>query len=305
MGVTTLTGSNLFQIERIIHDQVAAYTEKYGELSIEKIDAEDSLASEIIARVSAESLFASNKLMIIRGLEANSELAEAPDKIITAVSDAHELILVLPKPDKRSRLYAVLKKNTQFKEVNGRTGADLIDWLIDIVTDLGGQIDRGIAAYIINRIGNDQVALANELSKLVIYDPNITRQTIDLLVEMSPQSTIFQLLSAAFSGDKRAVERLYNERRFLKDEPQQIIGLIVWQLHILAVIKASKSKPVDEIAHDLGANPKSVAVSANLARRLSDTKLNLLITKLLELDNKIKQQAVNADDVLLYFLLSI
>ena len=288
-----------------MHDRVVVYTKKFGELSVERIDAEDSQASEILARVGAGSLFASNRLIIIKGLAANRELAEAPDKLIAAVSDDHEIILVLPKPDKRSRLYTVLKKDTQFKEINIQTGAGLIDWLLGIVTNLNGQIDRRVAAYLIERVGNDQVSLVQELNKLVTYEPNITRQTIDLLVEPSLHSTIFQLLSSAFYGDKMAVERIYNEQRSLKEEPQKIIGLIVWQLHILAVVKAAKTKSVEEIAHDLGANAKSIAVSAGLAGRLSDTKLNSLIAKLLELDNKIKQQSVNEDDVLLYFLLSI
>ncbi len=305
MGVTTLTGSNLFQIERMINDRITAYKAKFGDMAIERIDAEEIQASEIIARVSSESLFASNKLIVLKGLAANRELAEAPDRLIAAVSEAHELIVVLPKPDKRSRLFSELKKGTQFNEIGPLSGSGLVGWLINLVAEAGGHIDRATATYLIERTTGDQVALANEANKLVNYDPNITRQTIDLLVEPSPQSTIFQLLSAAFSGNKRAVEKIYNEQRSMKVEAQQIIGLIVWQLHQLAVIKAAKSKPVNEIANDLGVKPNSVSASSSLARRLSEADLNNLITKLLALDDKIKQQAVNDDDVLLYFLLSI
>ena len=305
MGVTTLTGSNLFQIERMINERIAAYKAKFGDMAIERIDAEEIQASEIIARVSSESLFASNKLIVLKGLAANRELAESPDRLIAAVSEAHELIVVLTKLDRRSRLFSELKKSTQFNEIGPLSGSGLVGWLINLVAEAGGHIDRATAIYLIERTTGDQVALANEANKLVNYDPNITRQTIDLLVEPSPQSTIFQLLSAAFSGNKRAVEKIYNEQRSMKVEAQQIIGLIVWQLHQLAVIKAAKSKPVNEIANDLGVNPNSVSASSSLARRLSEADLNNLITKLLALDDKIKQQAVNDDDVLLYFLLSI
>ncbi len=305
MGVITLTGNNLFRIDQLVNAKVLEFTDQFGAMAVERIDAGEAEASEVLSRVGAESLFASHKLTILKGLADNRELAESVEKLISSVGAGHELVIVLPKPDKRSKTYALLKKISKMVESTGQSGSDLVNWARDFTKEQGGTIERDAAVYLIERVGNDQVVLASELNKLITYDPHVSCQTINLLVEPSPQSKVFDLLRAAFAGNKRTVEKIYAEQRALKVEPLSIIGLIVWQLQMLAVIKAARSKTNDEIANDLGSKITAVASSANLSRRISDDRLNSLITGLLELDDKLKQQAINADDALLYFLLTI
>ncbi len=69
------------------------------------------------------------------------------------------------------------------------------------------------AKYLVMRVGANQQTLSNELAKLLSYDKAITRQTIDLLTEQTPQSTIFELLDAAFAGNSKKAMELYAEQR--------------------------------------------------------------------------------------------
>jgi len=109
------------------------------------------------------------------------------------------------------------------------------------------------------------------------YQPEITRQTIDLLTEAAPQSTIFELLDAAFAGNAQRAMALYAEQRALKVEPQQIMAMIAWQLHVLAVIKTAGQRSADEIAKDAKLNPYVVRKSQNIARKLTLPELKKLV----------------------------
>src|SRR3546814_19438404 len=63
---------------------------------------------------------------------------------------------------------------------------------------------------------------------------------------LTPQSTIFELLDAALSGNTRRALELYEEQRSMKVEPQQIIAMLAWQLHVLAVVKAAGERRSEE-----------------------------------------------------------
>jgi DNA polymerase III delta subunit len=156
---------------------------------------------------------------------------------------------------------------------------------------------------LISRIGINQQLLLNELNKLLAYDEHITKDTIVAMTESMPQSTVFELLDAAFSGNaKRAIE-LYREQRALRVEPQMIVGMLAWQLHILAVVKASGTKSANEIAQSAKLSPYVVQKSQGLVQRLSMPRLSQIVTELLQLDIASKRSSMDADEALeLYFL---
>ena len=84
--------------------------------------------------------------------------------------------------------------------------------------------------------------LANELEKLLTYQPKITRDNIELLTEKTPQSKVFDLLDAAFSGNKKRALELYADQRAQKVEPQAIMAMMAWQLKLLALAKIGGSR---------------------------------------------------------------
>ena len=147
--------------------------------------------------------------------------------------------------------------------------------------------------------------LGNELDKLLLYDPKVSRQTIELLTELAPQSTVFELLEAAFAGNRKRMMTLYHEQRALKVEPQQIIAMLGWQLHILALIKTAGSRSPDEIAKEAKVSPYVVKKSATIARKLSPTELKRLVSDLLTIDSRLKRESLDADEMLQTYLVKL
>jgi DNA polymerase III delta subunit len=126
-----------------------------------------------------------------------------------------------------------------------------------------------------------------------------------LLTDPAPQSTVFELLEAAFAGNARKTLQLYGEQRALKVEPQQIVAMLAWQLHVLAVLKAAGDRPADQIAKDAKLNPFVARKSQGIARKLTPTELKKLISDLLEIDAASKRTSIDVDEALQNYLIQL
>lgn len=159
--------------------------------------------------------------------------------------------------------------------------------------------------YLIERVGVNQQLLSNELTKLAAYGPNITKESIDLLTEPTPQSTVFQLLDAAFAGDGKKTLAIYQEQRAGKLEPQALIAMLTWQFHVVAVVKAAGKRSDADIAAETKISPFVIRKSKQISNNLTTSRLKLLLSQLLQLDIKTKTTTLDADDALQAFLLHI
>ncbi len=98
---------------------------------------------------------------------------------------------------------------------------------------------------------------------------------------------------------------LYQQQRALKVEPQQIIAMLAWQMHVLAVIKTAGTRSVEDISREARLNPFVVRKSQAIARKLTLQELKDLIERSLELDVRLKSESISPDDALQQFLLSL
>jgi DNA polymerase-3 subunit delta len=300
--ITTLTGSNSFMLQQIMRQLIETFVAEYTDMGLERLDGEEAEYDRLREALESLPFLASKKLVVLRNPGANKTFIENAEALLTELPETTDVIIYEPKIDKRSSYYKFLKKATDFKELNDLDGPALTKWLVE---EAKGSLSQSDARYLIERLGTNQQLLSSELQKLLIYDAKITRQTIDLLTEPTPQSTIFQLLDAAFAGNKKHTLELYQQQRVNKVEPQQIIAMLAWQLHVMAIIKTAGNKSDNDIAHEGKLSPYVVQKSR---RALSHTTLQQLkerIQDLTKLDLALKSSPIDADDAVQTFLLSI
>ncbi|HSX32984.1 MAG TPA: DNA polymerase III subunit delta [Candidatus Saccharimonadales bacterium] len=303
--IVTLTGTNTFMLRQELKRLVAAFVTQYGDLSLERLDGEETDAARMREAASSLPFLTARKMVILREPGKQKAFAEAIEEVFGEVADTTDLILVEPKLDKRLSYYKTLKKQTDFHEYTELDAAGLARWATEYVHAEGGTLAAADAKLLIDRVGLNQQLITQELDKLLGYDLQITRASIELLTEQTPQSTVFELLDAAFSGKiKRAME-LYREQRALKVEPQAIIAMLAWQLHILALVKAAGKRSAEDIARESKLNPYVVRKTQSLARHLTLTQLKRQIRDLLNLDVRLKTKAVDADEALQLYLLQV
>lgn len=302
---TTITGNNHFLVKEALDRIVMTFVKEYSDMGLQRLDGEE--AEFDVMREAIESLpfLASKKLVVLRSPSANKEFTDKAETLLSNLSDATDVVIYEPKLDKRSAYYKYLKKHTEFKEFNELDEFALAKWLTQQATVQGSTLYSEDARYLVERVGTSQLLLNNELAKLVAYDKKITRETIDLLTEPTPQSTIFELLDAAFAGNAKMALKIYQEQRASKVEPQQIIAMLAWQLHILAIVKTAGVRSDVNIASEAKISPYVVGKSRKIANNLTLPKLKQLINQLLQLDINLKTKTIDADDALQAYLLSI
>ena len=303
--VITLTGENSYLLQQELKKLVGTFVAEHSDMALERLDGEDADFVRIQEALTSLPFLASKKMVVLRSPGANKKFTEEAEKLLADVPETTDVVIAEPKLDKRLSYYKYLKKATDFREFPVPDLLGLARWLVVAAKEQGGSISPADARYLAERVGMNQQLLANELTKLLIHDPKITRQAIDELTEATPQSTIFQLLEAAFAGNAKRTLELYKEQRAMKVEPPQIVAMLAWQLHVLAIVKTAGEKAAGQIASEAKLSPFVVQKSANIARKLSLAELKTLIADLLKIDARSKRESIDPDEALQHYLLQM
>ena len=303
--ITILTGPNSYEIIRQTRRITADFVAEHGDLALERLDGEEVSYDRMREALESMPFLAAKKLVILRVPSANKDFIENAEKLLAALGDDTDVIIIEPKLDKRTAYYKLLKAKPGFRECAELDENGLVRWLCDEAKLAQGSLSMVDARFMVSRMGANQQLLANELQKLLAYDASISHRSIELLVDPLPQSTVFDLLDAAFGGRHAKTLEIYAQQRLAKVEPQQIIAMIAWQLHILAIIKTAGDRDVQTIAREAKLNPYVVRKSSQLAAVIPYIELKELVRRALDLDVSLKTRAIDADDAVQHFLLTI
>lgn len=303
--ITTLSGENSVALYDELHKMIQVFTKNHGDMAIEQIDGQDADYQAMYDAVTSLPFLVTKKLVVLLRPSSQEAWLHNAERLMSNVAEATEIILVEPKLDKRTAYYRFLKAASDFRLYEALDSPGLIRWLVSYASAQGGKLTMADCQYLIDRVGQNQQLLKNEIDKLLLVGAHISRASIDLLTTKAPQSTIFELLDAAFSGRRERVLVLYNEQRALKVEPQRILAMVAWQLHIFALVKTAAGRSIDDVAKAAKIHPYVVRKSAMSVRQRSLAELKTYIDQALRLDVSLKSQTINADDALRQFLITI
>lgn len=303
--ISILSGSNAYLLQAELKRLIAEFVTEHGDFGLERFDGEEAEYDRMREALESVSFLSGKKLVVLRGPSANKQFVEHAERLLSSVGDETDVIIIETKLDKRTAYYKLLKKLPGFQEFPELDENGLAAWLSRQAKSDGGSLSLADARFLVARVGPNQQLLASELQKLLTYNSSVTKETINLLVDATPQSSIFDLLDAAFSGMQTQVMQIYAEQRKARIEPQQIIAMIAWQLHVLAIIKAAGDRDPGTIAKDAKLNPFVVRKSAGVARAMSGPALKKYIHDALILDKRLKSEPLDADDALQNYLMSI
>lgn len=261
--ITVLTGDNSFETVRALERIVADFSG-----TAEKFDGVDLELAQLPDLLMGGTLFATERLVIIKGLSENKQLWDTlPEWLERMDADIH-LVLVEPKPDKRTKTYKDLKKYANVREFASWGERDVIlaeKWVVDESKMQGGALDKKSAQTLVERVGLDQWQLFHALEKLVVLD-DITPQTIAETIEAQPNENVFNLLDAALRGDGKKVQEMIGVLQRTQD-PFMTFGLLSGQVFQLAALAVS-DKPSVEVAKDISAHPYALGKLASHAKKL-------------------------------------
>jgi DNA polymerase-3 subunit delta len=298
--VVVLTGLNTYLLQEKLHELTADFTKEHGD-SIERFDGQEITKTDgILDAVRSVSFLEPRKMVIVRDFGQNKQLLEKIEEIIEQTADSTDLILVDPKLDKRTSVYKHLTKNCDVKRFDNLQNYELENWVKSEAKGLGISISSSDAKHLVDRVGANQLMLSQELKKLSLSGKELNKELIDEMIEANPQSKVFDMLEALFSGNGKVAEKLYKEQRAQGEEPQKIIAMITWQLQQLTLAMYSPNKSSKDLI-EAGISPYSANKAMNLARNISRSDLVFLVNELAELDMQSKTNADVESALIVYF----
>jgi DNA polymerase-3 subunit delta len=303
--VTTLTGANGFSLQSELERLVIEFVEVYGDIAVERLDGKEADFDRIRESLQSTPFLATRKMVVLRNPSANKSYLEQAGELLKELPESTDVVLIEQTIDKRLSYYKLLKTVTKFQEYDELDQRNLEQWSIGRSQAQAGTLSTTDARFLVERVGMNQQRLAHELEKLLLYDPMITHETILLLTEPTPQSTIFELLESAFSGNTKRALSLYRDQREQKVETAQIIAMLTWQLRVLAYIKTAAGRSIDAISKEAKLNPYIVRKSQTAAGRISFDNLKQLIADLVLIDMRSKLERIDLDEVLQLYLIKI
>lgn len=283
---TLLTGENSFELERALRKIVGAF-----EGGVERIDGSELELRQLPDLVMGGTLFAAERLVVIKGLSDNKAIWPVFSDWLGRVSDDVHLVLVEPKPDKRTKTYKDLQKVArveEFKPWGERDGALAERWAQAEAKTLGLVLDAAGARLVVARVGIDQWAIYRALEKLAVLD-EVTPEVIQDIIELSPIENVFNLFETALRGDSKGVMHMITTLE-LTEDPYRVFGLLSGQaVQLLALTLGDKTSA--EIAKDIGAHPYAISKLGSSAKRLGATGSKRVVQAFAEADKAMKTSA--------------
>jgi DNA polymerase-3 subunit delta len=296
--VTILCGENGWAIKQAADKVCARFLEKFGDLSLERFEGEDTTVNDVIGALNSLPFLASKKLVVLRRGSENKEIADNVEQILHAAEGGNDLLLVEGKLDKRSVYYKTLKKRPEFREHGAAQSANIASWCVEEARERKASLSPADAQYLIERVGGDQSLLAQEIDKLATYSTDINRESIHLLTDPTPESSIFDLLSAAFSGQHKKALELYEQQRAQKVEPFAILSMIGWQLHQIALAKTSGESSASNLARKARLSPYSAEKALSLSRNMTLKDIKAVAADLVDIEYRAKTSSYDIDEAL-------
>lgn len=304
--IYTLTGRNDFLLAQKLRQLTQNFIQTHGDYELERIEGREVDFQHIRERLESLPFLAEKKCIVLDQPGKNTDFLAGYEQVLPGVSEAVDVLLVEPQLDKRTSYAKFIKKHTEYLEFNALDEARLVNWVQAEVKRVGASMSASDARFLVQRVGLDQHRLHNEVEKLAAYDSAISRITIELLCEPTPQSSIFELMDAAFAGNVVRALSLYDDQRAQKVEPQLILGMMVRQLHIIALVAtAPPALSKETIGKDAGLHPFAVQKSQAAAQKLGLARIRTYISELRDLDRLQKTKPINLDEAMHYFIIHL
>lgn len=284
--IILLTGDNSYEVDQELGRIVSDF-----EGEVERIDADTLEPRNLTDIFGGLSLFAANRLVVLKRVSENTAVWEALATWADKDSDT-TVVLVEPKVDKRTKTYKALASQADvraYMAFGDRDTSKVEKWLAGEAARRNIRIDDAAVREIIRRRGVEQYQLINTLEQLAVLG-DVTRDVVDIHIEATPQENVFELLNASLGGDASKVRSMIQTLR-LTNDPYMTVGLLASQVFALSGLVLGGNS--QSIASDLGVSPYVLRNLSGAADSIDKAKLKKLISALADADIGLKSSTVD------------
>ncbi len=296
-SVFLFTGENVYALKAEQHRWISEFREKHGEVNLSRLEGATLNAGTLLAEVSAAPFIAEKRLVVVDGIPSCSK--EEMQRIFAEVHPQVLLLFADPKPDKRLSATKEILATATVKEFSPLTGMHLLQWLRALVQEHGSSCADDVLAHLVEIVGADQQALAQEVGKLALHASGrpIAREDIERLVLPSAERTVWHLMDLL--GEGKTEEAVSFARDLLErgESPQSLWNMLLWMFKnltdVTAAVQAKITAPLS-IVQATGIKFGTVRSLLPLARRCQSGKLKAILAQVAEADIGLKTGAYRA-----------
>lgn len=309
-----LQGPDAFLNDYLARDYVS--NPRFDGLEKVTVDCEADSLDDLVADLAEASLFAAQKLVLIKNpifltgkmpakYKKQADQLQAIFDHVDQIDDIVVIVASYEKLDRRKKLTKSVEKglNTVKTAIKSYESGKFMQALIAAE---GYRIDRPALDLLLER--SDQVvdaALGNyNKLKAISNSKIISKELVDRNVDMSLAQNVFAILEAALAHNyQEASDRLQAQLRE-GTYPVQLVAVFISQVEFLTCVKvlSQRRRSESEIVKELGAHPYRVKTA--LRTRIGVKQLERMLGRLIDLDYKYKNGTYRDAKVLEVFILS-
>ena len=211
---------------------------RYGQLpkaqrNLQVLDCAEASLEDTQKELTISSLFQEKKLLVLKNVFQNKDLAEALFKQKDMLEKNADTLLffedgeVLPHP-----LLSFLKKHAKSQECKPFDRTSTLAWVEKEFQEYGKTIEKDALAFLIGETGNNLWRLSQEIAKLAAFlgtRLGVRAEDVKNLLHLSLEADIFLTLQAIAVQDRAKALHLLSLHIKQGEEPLRILSMIAMQ----------------------------------------------------------------------------
>ena len=285
--ITLLMGENSYEIHQRLRQLEAEFQD-----TVERIDGAELELHNLSDLISGTSLFHQKRMIVIRDLSSNKTLWEKLPDWLDRTSDDIHLVIVEPKPDKRTKTYKALQKSAnvlEYKPWSERDDAQAAKWIMTEAEARTLALTPALARLLVARVGVDQWQLTQALDKLLATG-EVTEDVITNVIDARPSENVFDLFETALKGDTGRLRELLAVLSATED-PYMLFGLLSGQAFQLMALALARDE--QDVANDFGVHPYALSRMRPYARQRGSAGAREVLLAFNQADEAIKTSYVD------------
>lgn len=278
-------GEDDLGLKRQVSTIIQSFSNKYGVENVSQININESNTEDVLSEIINVGLFSESRLVILREVFENKFFCEKLTEILPRIPKETEVVIIEPKPDKRTKLYKVLSKEYKTKEFV--MDKNIAKFVMDEANTKKVEINREGIEELINYTGGDRWKIASELEKFANLNKLVTPKLIHEHVEPDLQANVFNILDDLLSGKREKVLQEIAKLR-IQEDANRFFALLASQVFALSVAINASQKTSSEAAREAGVHPFVMSKMFDYARRTTKKDIEKISRIISETDEKLK-----------------
>lgn len=215
----------------------------FEEFNYHRVEGKDVNVQSLTEMAEAMPMMAERTLLTVVDMDLFKLNEEQREKLIALLEDVPPYCCIVfvydtveYKPNKTmKRLYKAVAGHVEAVEFRRASGSDLERWIARHFRDLGKDIDRQTAEYLVFTCGGLMTGLAQEIEKIGAYakGKSVTREDIDAVAAPVLSAEVFRMTDAVVQRDFDRASAILADLLKMQTEPIVILAALGGQLRRL------------------------------------------------------------------------